>query len=91
MEVKSGETEATISWKKVRGNETNGPIRGYLVHIYDLKDSSWQPTEDTSALEIVVKGLKTFRNYSVKLQAYTNKGKGPNSTGYDFSTLDKGA
>lgn len=71
-----------ISWQPPAAAHCNGILQGYKVHVEPLHDDAWHSGGDdfepkkTSALNLVVSGLRKFTNYSIQVLAFTRIGDG---------------
>lgn len=73
---------------------TNGVLRSYVINYreFDKQFGRWQRLSVSATREvesIVLSNLKPSTNYTVLVQAKTNAGVGPASTGLTCSTLDE--
>ncbi|KAL5282509.1 hypothetical protein ACFFRR_005558 [Megaselia abdita] len=68
-----------ISWQPPPSHLTNGIIQGYKI-FYEPMTSAFNnnivENRKTTALTIVLTGLRKFTNYSIQLSAYTRMGDG---------------
>nr|XP_018897402.1 PREDICTED: Down syndrome cell adhesion molecule-like protein Dscam2 isoform X3 [Bemisia tabaci] len=69
-----------VSWQPPPLSLSNGLIQGYKI-LYDSQDpgADQLETRKTTALTIVVSGLRKFTNYTIQVLAFTKMGSGPYS------------
>ncbi|XP_011609006.2 Down syndrome cell adhesion molecule-like protein 1 homolog [Takifugu rubripes] len=83
-----------VTWKPPKPDLTNGVLRSYVISYreYDKQFGRWQRLSVSATREvesIVLSNLKPSTQYGVLVQAKTNAGVGPASTGPLCSTLDE--
>ncbi|XP_045536160.1 tyrosine-protein phosphatase Lar isoform X2 [Papilio machaon] len=80
-------TAVHVTWKPPQEKEKNGIIRGYHVHVQEIREESKsllnEPMRfnvmDDTILELNVSGLQPDTRYSVQVAALTRKGDGDRS------------
>nr|XP_031837142.1 tyrosine-protein phosphatase Lar isoform X6 [Nomia melanderi] len=81
-------TAIHVEWKPPKSKEQNGVIRGYHIHVQEVreegKDLLNEPirrdVHDDGVLEVNITGLQPDTRYSVQVAALTRKGDGDRST-----------
>ncbi|XP_076390649.1 tyrosine-protein phosphatase Lar isoform X8 [Megachile rotundata] len=81
-------TAIHVEWKPPKSKEQNGVIRGYHIHVQEVreegKDLLNEPirrdVHDDGVLEMNITGLQPDTRYSVQVAALTRKGDGDRST-----------
>ncbi|XP_063702711.1 tyrosine-protein phosphatase Lar isoform X2 [Culicoides brevitarsis] len=75
-------TAAHVSWKPPLEKERNGMIRGYHIHVQEVRDDSRAPLSDAMKFDVVdglefnVTTLQPDTKYSIQVAALTRKGDG---------------
>ena len=65
-----------VQWKPLSGAEFGGVPKGYRV-LYTNNTGNWNNlTVDTSQVELVITGLSSYTNYTVKVAGISSKGEG---------------
>ncbi|XP_077297678.1 tyrosine-protein phosphatase Lar isoform X3 [Arctopsyche grandis] len=79
-------TALHVTWKPPQEKDRNGIIRGYHVHVQEIKDEGKGLNEpmrfeivDSNSLEYNVTGLQPDTKYSIQVAALTRKGDGDRS------------
>ncbi|KZC05677.1 Receptor-type tyrosine-protein phosphatase delta, partial [Dufourea novaeangliae] len=80
-------TAVHVEWKPPKSKEQNGVIRGYHIHVQEVreegKDLLNEPirrdVHDDGVLEVNITGLQPDTTYSVQVAALTRKGDGDRS------------
>ncbi|XP_050563933.1 tyrosine-protein phosphatase Lar isoform X4 [Spodoptera frugiperda] len=87
-------TSIHVTWKPPQEKEKNGIIRGYHVHVQEVRDEGkgllndpmrFNVMDDTT-LELNVSGLQPDTRYNVQVAALTRKGDGDRSTPVSVKT-----
>ncbi|XP_029041866.1 tyrosine-protein phosphatase Lar isoform X4 [Osmia bicornis bicornis] len=81
-------TAIHVEWKPPKSKEQNGVIRGYHIHVQEVreegKDLLNEPirrdVQEDGVLEVNITGLQPDTRYSVQVAALTRKGDGDRST-----------
>lgn len=73
-----------VSWQPPIAEHTNGLLQGYKLNFEYISDTFTDnnaevETRKTTALTIVLTGLKKHTNYSIEVMAYTRMGDGISS------------
>ena len=68
-----------VQWEYVRKTQRNGIILGYKVTYKKNQVSQTFDVTDGEAMEVEIKGLDIFSEYSIKISAYNSVGEGPQS------------
>lgn len=81
-----------VVWEEIEQKDQNGEITGYTV-FYNESDDSKESSKNTTANEtsIIIKGLKPYTTYCIKVAGYTKVGRSPlDAACYFVTTLQKG-
>ncbi|XP_076161482.1 tyrosine-protein phosphatase Lar isoform X5 [Ptiloglossa arizonensis] len=81
-------TAIHVEWKPPKSKEQNGVIRGYHIHVQEVreegKDLLNEPirrdVQEVGVLEVNITGLQPDTRYSVQIAALTRKGDGDRSS-----------
>ncbi|KAM3960723.1 tyrosine-protein phosphatase Lar-like [Aphomia sociella] len=81
-------TSIHVTWKPPQEKEKNGIIRGYHVHVQEVREEGKNflndpmrfNVMDETTLELNISGLQPDTKYSVQVAALTRKGDGDRST-----------
>ncbi|XP_076680114.1 tyrosine-protein phosphatase Lar isoform X4 [Andrena cerasifolii] len=87
-------TAIHVKWKPPKSKEQNGVIRGYHVHVQEVreegKDLLNEPirleVNENGVLEVNITGLQPDTKYSIQVAALTRKGDGDRSTPVHIKT-----
>ncbi|XP_053606760.1 tyrosine-protein phosphatase Lar isoform X5 [Plodia interpunctella] len=87
-------TSIHVTWKQPHEKEKNGIIRGYHVHVQEIREEGKSLLNDPmrfnvmdeTTLELNVSGLQPDTKYSVQVAALTRKGDGDRSAPVSIKT-----
>ena len=79
-------TEVTISWQPPPFEDRNGPITYYSLILTELVFGLEKSYVNVTSLSYTFTGLEEYNNYSFIIAAATEKGLGPYSSVYRFTT-----
>ena len=79
-------TEVTISWQPPPFEDRNGPILYYSLILTELVFDLGETYINVTSLSYTLTGLEEYNNYSFVIAAATQKGLGPYSTAFNFTT-----
>ena len=65
-----------VKWDEISPNEQNGVILGYTVY-YNEKGQGNTISQGTTDTNAIIRGLKPFTEYCIKVTGRTKKGKSP--------------
>ncbi|XP_067041211.1 receptor-type tyrosine-protein phosphatase S-like isoform X4 [Acropora muricata] len=80
-----------VVWEEIEQKDQNGEIIGYTV-FYNESDHSKESSKNTSASKtsILIKGLKPYTTYCIRVAGYTKVGRSPlDAACYFVTTLQK--
>ena len=87
VEVRSG-TEVTLSWQPPPFQDQNGPITYYFLIVRELVFGLGESQTNVTTLSYTLTGLEEYNNYSFTIAAATEKGLGPYTMVYNFTTKE---
>jgi hypothetical protein len=87
VEVRSS-TEVTLSWQPPPFQDQNGPITYYSLIVRELVFGLGESQTNVTTHSYTLTGLEEYNNYSFTIAAATEKGLGPYSMVYNFTTKE---
>jgi receptor-type tyrosine-protein phosphatase Q len=79
-------TEVTLSWEPPPFEDRNGPITYYSLILTELVFDLGETYTNVTSLSYTLTDLEEYNNYSFVIAAATEKGLGPYSMPYNFTT-----
>ena len=93
--INEGETKAEdahtirVTWQEIVPKDQNGIIQGYTV-FYNVKDQPTQFSQKAPATNAIIRGLKPYTNYCIRVAGYNGIGLSPKSDCKYVETLQSG-
>ncbi|KAL9973643.1 hypothetical protein ACROYT_G020124 [Oculina patagonica] len=78
-----------VKWHEINKKDQNGIILGYYVY-YNEKDDLDTKSQQATATNTIIRGLKPYKDYCIKVKGYTSVGASPEEKCFFVTTLESG-
>ena len=78
-----------VKWHEIDKEKQNGVILGYIVY-YNERGQLKRSSQQTTATTTIITRLKPFKEYCIKVTAFTKIGASPEGSCFFVKTLESG-